>query len=159
MSNWREALSSMARGTYTPLFFQIVTYNEFRWTLVANIVGSRSADRKLRSSDCHGRSNKVSECAKRWQQSLDPDLDRSEWKDTDVSIQETNQRQPFANIYTQDQILIDAVHRYGRHWKDIQRQHFQGRSKNCIKNRYVLRPPASPNFLTFPQIYCSRSSI
>ncbi|KAK3201461.1 hypothetical protein GRF29_185g1026171 [Pseudopithomyces chartarum] len=75
-----------------------------RWTLVANVVGSRSAD----------------QCAKRWQQSLDPDLDRSEWKDTD------------------DQILIDAVHRYGRHWKDIQRQHFQGRSKNCIKNRYTV---------------------
>lgn len=38
----------------------------------------------------------------------------------------------------QDKILIDAVHRFGRHWKDIQRQHFQGRSKNCIKNRYVI---------------------
>ncbi|KAK7177313.1 DNA-binding protein [Paraphaeosphaeria sporulosa] len=75
-----------------------------RWTLVANVVGSRSAD----------------QCAKRWQQSLDPDLDRSEWRDTD------------------DEILIDAVHRLGRHWKDIQRHHFQGRSKNCIKNRYTV---------------------
>jgi hypothetical protein len=24
------------------------------------------------------------ECAKRWQQSLDPDLDRSEWRDSEV---------------------------------------------------------------------------
>ncbi|KAL5377167.1 hypothetical protein DPSP01_009979 [Paraphaeosphaeria sporulosa] len=75
-----------------------------RWTLVANVVGSRSAD----------------QCAKRWQQSLDPDLDRSEWRDTD------------------DKVLIDAVQKLGRHWKDIQRHHFQGRSKNCIKNRYTV---------------------
>ncbi|PSN71244.1 hypothetical protein BS50DRAFT_570638 [Corynespora cassiicola Philippines] len=75
-----------------------------RWTLVAGHVGSRSAD----------------QCAKRWQQSLDPDLDRSEWRDSD------------------DKILIEAVQRLGRHWKDIQRDHFQGRSKNCIKNRYTV---------------------
>lgn len=25
------------------------------------------------------------ECAKRWQQSLDPDLDRSEWREEEVS--------------------------------------------------------------------------
>ncbi|KAF9730888.1 hypothetical protein PMIN06_012399 [Paraphaeosphaeria minitans] len=75
-----------------------------KWTLVANVVGSRSAD----------------QCAKRWQQSLDPDLDRSEWQDTD------------------DKVLIDAVQKLGRHWKDIQRHHFQGRSKNCIKNRYTV---------------------
>ncbi|KAF2639514.1 hypothetical protein P280DRAFT_39259 [Massarina eburnea CBS 473.64] len=75
-----------------------------RWTLVANVVGSRSAD----------------QCAKRWQQSLDPDLDRSEWREAE------------------DKVLIDAVHRLGRHWKDIQRQHFPGRSKNCIKNRYTV---------------------
>lgn len=75
-----------------------------RWTLVANVVGSRSAD----------------QCAKRWQQSLDPDLDRSEWRDVD------------------DKVLIDAVQKLGRHWKDIQRHHFKGRSKNCIKNRYTV---------------------
>ncbi|KAF2683958.1 hypothetical protein K458DRAFT_303512, partial [Lentithecium fluviatile CBS 122367] len=77
-----------------------------RWTLVANIVGSRSAD----------------QCAKRWQQSLDPDLDRSEWCDVE------------------DKVLIEAVRRLGRHWKDIQRHHFAGRSKNCIKNRYGCLP-------------------
>ncbi|KAF2658221.1 hypothetical protein K491DRAFT_290395 [Lophiostoma macrostomum CBS 122681] len=75
-----------------------------RWTLVAEVVGSRSAD----------------QCAKRWQQSLDPDLDRSEWREIE------------------DQTLIEAVHKLGRHWKDIQRQHFPGRSKNCIKNRYTV---------------------
>ncbi|CAO2653720.1 Nn.00g031310.m01.CDS01 [Neocucurbitaria sp. VM-36] len=75
-----------------------------RWTLVANCVTSRSAD----------------QCAKRWQQSLDPDLDRSEWRDSE------------------DKILIEATQRLGRHWKDIQREHFPGRSKNCIKNRYTV---------------------
>ncbi|KAF1850728.1 uncharacterized protein K460DRAFT_274073 [Cucurbitaria berberidis CBS 394.84] len=75
-----------------------------RWTLVANCVESRSAD----------------QCAKRWQQSLDPDLDRSEWRDEE------------------DSILIEATQRLGRHWKDIQRDHFPGRSKNCIKNRYTV---------------------
>ncbi|KAF2821115.1 hypothetical protein CC86DRAFT_109350 [Ophiobolus disseminans] len=75
-----------------------------RWTLVASCVESRSAD----------------QCAKRWQQSLDPDLDRSEWRDEE------------------DHILIEATQHLGRHWKDIQREHFPGRSKNCIKNRYTV---------------------
>ncbi|KAG9195285.1 hypothetical protein G6011_00406 [Alternaria panax] len=75
-----------------------------RWTVVASCVGTRSAD----------------QCAKRWQQSLDPDLDRSEWRDPD------------------DAALLDAVQRLGRHWKDIQREHFPGRSKNDIKNRYTV---------------------
>ncbi|KAF2193230.1 hypothetical protein K469DRAFT_796062 [Zopfia rhizophila CBS 207.26] len=75
-----------------------------RWTQVAEIVGSRSAD----------------QCAKRWQQSLDPDLDRSEWRDHE------------------DKVLIKAVQQLGRHWKDIQHHHFPGRSKNCIKNRYTV---------------------
>ncbi|KAF2279219.1 uncharacterized protein EI97DRAFT_169574 [Westerdykella ornata] len=72
--------------------------------LVAELVGSRSAD----------------QCAKRWQQSLDPELDRSEWRESE------------------DQLLIEAVQRLGRHWKDIQERHFRGRSKNCIKNRYTV---------------------
>ncbi|KAF2472917.1 uncharacterized protein BDR25DRAFT_219408 [Lindgomyces ingoldianus] len=75
-----------------------------RWTLVADVVGSRSAD----------------QCAKRWQQSLNPELDRSEWRDYE------------------DKVLITAVQKLGRHWKDIQHQHFPGRSKNCIKNRYTV---------------------
>ncbi|KAF2870732.1 hypothetical protein BDV95DRAFT_67191 [Massariosphaeria phaeospora] len=75
-----------------------------RWTQVAQVVSSRSAD----------------QCAKRWQQSLDPELDRSEWRESE------------------DSILLEAVQTLGRHWKDIQRQHFPGRSKNCIKNRYTV---------------------
>lgn len=75
-----------------------------RWTLVANCVESRSAD----------------QCAKRWQQSLDPELDHSEWRDDE------------------DRLLIEATQQLGRHWKDIQREYFPGRSKNTIKNRYTV---------------------
>lgn len=93
-----------------------------RWTLVANIVGSRSAD----------------QCAKRWQQSLDPDLDRSEWSNLE------------------DKVLIEAVRKLGRHWKDVQRLHFSGRSKNCIKNRYtVLIRRYQNQGITLPPPACS----
>ncbi|RMZ70089.1 myb transcription [Pyrenophora seminiperda CCB06] len=79
---------------------------------------SSSEDRLLvQGVEQHGQS---SECAKRWQQSLDPNLDRSEWRDGD------------------DANLISAVQRLGRHWKDIQSEHFPGRSKNDIKNRYTV---------------------
>lgn len=54
-----------------------------------------------------------------------------------------------ADTESQDKVLIDAVTKLGRHWKDIQRHHFQGRSKNCIKNRCVMRPPAR-EVLTWP---------
>jgi hypothetical protein len=61
-----------------------------RWTLVANIVGTRSADRKLHLLICFIATlgaDTSPECAKRWQQSLDPDLDHSEWSDLEVSSQ------------------------------------------------------------------------
>jgi hypothetical protein len=76
----------------------------FQWTKVATCVGSRSAD----------------QCAKRWQQSLDPRLDRSEWRKAE------------------DSALLAAVERFGRHWKDIQGQYLPHRSKNCVKNRYSV---------------------
>lgn len=75
-----------------------------RWTKVATCVGSRSAD----------------QCAKRWQQSLDPCLDRSEWREDE------------------DSALLTAVNCLGRHWKDIQKQYLPRRSKNCVKNRYSV---------------------
>ena len=96
---WSEVSYWFSHDTCFPLLIE-----SCRWTLVANVVVSRSAD----------------QCAKRWQQSLDPKLDRSEWREAE------------------DKVLIDAVHRLGRHWKNIQQDHFPGRSKNCIKNRYVL---------------------
>ncbi|KAF2199792.1 transcription factor, Myb superfamily, partial [Delitschia confertaspora ATCC 74209] len=72
-----------------------------RWTVVATAVSTRSAE----------------QCAKRWQQSLNPDLDRSEWTGDE------------------DQKLMQAVGVIGRQWTQIQRMHFPERSKNAIKNR------------------------
>ncbi|KAJ4984207.1 DNA-binding protein [Stagonosporopsis vannaccii] len=76
----------------------------YQWTKVATCVSSRSAD----------------QCAKRWQQSLDPRLDRSEWRGDE------------------DAALLAAVESLGRHWKDIQEQYLPHRSKNCVKNRYSV---------------------
>ncbi|KAH6629320.1 Homeodomain-like protein [Boeremia exigua] len=76
----------------------------FQWTKVATCVSSRSAD----------------QCAKRWQQSLDPRLDRSEWRESE------------------DKALLAAVESLGRHWKDIQEQYLPHRSKNCVKNRFSV---------------------
>ncbi|KAL4915851.1 hypothetical protein BDW62DRAFT_203303 [Aspergillus aurantiobrunneus] len=75
-----------------------------RWTIVANTVKSRSAE----------------QCAKRWQHSLNPDLDRSEWTESE------------------DQTLINAVEAIGRQWTQIQCMYFTERSKNAIKNRYTI---------------------
>ena len=57
------------------------------------------------------------ECAKRWQHSLDPSLDHSEWKNHD------------------DDRLLAAVTMYGRNWKTIKDREFPGRSTTDIKNR------------------------
>lgn len=84
-----------------------------QWTKVATCVSSRSAD----------------QCAKRWQQSLDPRLDRSEWREDE------------------DLALLTAVNRLGRHWKDIQQQYLPRRSKNCVKNRYSVLARRTANHL------------
>jgi myb proto-oncogene protein len=75
-----------------------------RWTVVATCVSTRSAE----------------QCAKRWQQSLNPELDRSEWTPGE------------------DHKLMEAVSAIGRQWTQIQRLHFPDRSKNAIKNRYTI---------------------
>jgi myb proto-oncogene protein len=96
-----------------------------RWTMVAKCVSSRSAD----------------QCAKRWQQSLDPCLDRSEWREHE------------------DTALLKAVDRLGRHWKDIQQQYLPHRSKNCVKNRYsVLARRNAIQIVPYDDSLCSSSS-
>lgn len=55
---------------------------------MANCVESRSADREFLciNAGFEFLSNIYAECAKRWQQSLDPELDRSEWRDEEVRL-------------------------------------------------------------------------
>ncbi|POR35317.1 Transcriptional activator Myb [Tolypocladium paradoxum] len=62
----------------------------------------------------------VEECAKRWQFKLDPKLDRGRWSTTE------------------DQLLLKCVDEYGREWKQIQDDHYPGRSRNDLKNRYTI---------------------
>ncbi|KAI9790638.1 MAG: hypothetical protein M1816_004971 [Peltula sp. TS41687] len=82
---------------------EVIT-DSFRWTIVAPLVGTRSAE----------------QCAKRWIHSLDPTLDHSEWTPEE------------------DQCLLNAAEAHGRSWKDIQRVHYPGRSRDSIKNRYTI---------------------
>ncbi|KAI5787987.1 hypothetical protein FPQ18DRAFT_345276 [Pyronema domesticum] len=75
-----------------------------RWALVAQEVETRNGD----------------QCAKRWQDALDPNLDHSDWVDED------------------DATLLEAVEKYGRNWKTIVEQYFPRRSRLSAKNRYAL---------------------
>ncbi|KAH7036701.1 Homeodomain-like protein [Macrophomina phaseolina] len=74
-----------------------------QWPLVAEEVGTRSAD----------------QCAKRWQHSLDPNLDHSKW------------------TKEEEEKLLRVVEERGRAWKQIQTLYFPGRAANNVKNRYV----------------------
>ncbi|KAJ5963778.1 Myb transcription factor [Penicillium vulpinum] len=74
------------------------------WTVVATAVKSRNAD----------------QCAKRWKQFLDPELDRSQWTDKE------------------NKLLQEAHKKYGRRWKEIQAKYFPTRSRNAIKNQYTI---------------------
>ncbi|KAF3052401.1 hypothetical protein E8E11_011601 [Didymella keratinophila] len=106
---WHNSVAEgLRKGQWSKSEDQLLTRGVHRfgsqWTKVATCVNTRSAD----------------QCAKRWQQSLDPRLDRSEWREDE------------------DAALIAAVERLGRHWKDIQEQNLPHRSKNCVKNRYSV---------------------
>lgn len=70
------------------------------------------------------------ECAKRWQHSLDPNIDHSEWSTQD-----------------EDRLLL-AVSIHGRNWKTIGQKEFPTRSTTDIKNRWVRnRHPAQHHLL------------
>ncbi|KAF2836621.1 hypothetical protein M501DRAFT_939774 [Patellaria atrata CBS 101060] len=73
-----------------------------QWPLVSEDVRTRSGD----------------QCAKRWNQALDPAIDRSNWT-------EDEQR-----------TLLKAVREHGRSWKQIQELYFPERATNNVKNRY-----------------------
>ncbi|KAE8374212.1 hypothetical protein BDV26DRAFT_284477 [Aspergillus bertholletiae] len=95
----REVHSQLCEGRNP-----ILTRDRDRWTAVADVVKTRSAD----------------QCAKRWKQCLDPQLDRSEWTELE------NRR------------LMEACALKGRRWKEIQMEHFPTRSRNSIKNQHTI---------------------
>ncbi|KAE8356816.1 Homeodomain-like protein [Aspergillus coremiiformis] len=106
---WHNVLSGgLNKGYWTEeedkLLTQAVQTRGETWTVVADVVKTRSAD----------------QCAKRWKQCLDPQLDRSEWTELE------NRR------------LMEACAVKGRRWKEIQMEHFPTRSRNSIKNQHTI---------------------
>ncbi|KKA22032.1 hypothetical protein T310_3922 [Rasamsonia emersonii CBS 393.64] len=74
------------------------------WVSVSAAVGTRSPD----------------QCAKHWQNALDPSLTRRDWEESEVKI------------------FCEAVSLHGHHWSKIQQQAFPGRSKLDLSNRLAL---------------------
>ncbi|RYP17056.1 hypothetical protein DL765_004755 [Monosporascus sp. GIB2] len=76
-----------------------------RWNRVSGEVGTRNGD----------------QCWKRWNDSLDPNIDHSPW-----------------DANEQDSVLLKAVETLGRNWSDIVNRHFPGRTALSAKNRFSL---------------------
>ncbi|KAI1374172.1 hypothetical protein F4677DRAFT_182281 [Hypoxylon crocopeplum] len=92
-----------------------------RWTVIASKVGHRSPD----------------QCAKRWQQKLDPKLQHGGWSTKE------------------DELLLECVEKHGREWKKIQEKHYANRSRNDLKNRYTIlmrRVNSAPDVSGSPDI-------
>jgi len=73
-----------------------------KWSVVASLVETRNSG----------------QCAKRWNDTLNPEIDRSAW-----STEE-------------DQKLLDAVSNHGTSWTTIVKSYFPGRTALAAKNRY-----------------------
>ncbi|KAF9033961.1 hypothetical protein BDZ89DRAFT_947523 [Hymenopellis radicata] len=95
----------IVKGAWAPdeddRLVKAVQINGVRWSLVAAAVGTRNTD----------------QCAKRWNDTLNPAIDRSVW------TSET------------DDLLRQAVQRHGKHWSLIVKTYFPGRTGLSAKNR------------------------
>ncbi|KAH7042828.1 Homeodomain-like protein [Macrophomina phaseolina] len=104
---WSKLSGAMRKGAWTAgedaRLQAAVDRVGLRWTLVAEAVGSRHAD----------------QCAKRWQNFLDPGLERSEWTRAD------------------DERLLAAVAAHGHSWTLIRDTCLPGRSATDLKNRHT----------------------
>lgn len=90
------------------------------WSRVAQVVGTRNGDRMFFQPCLSSNStNLLVECFKRWNDVLDPAIDRSPW------------------TRDEDRILLLAIGEYGRAWKMIVDTYFPGRTGLDAKNRYV----------------------
>lgn len=112
---WSKVCATLKKGPWSSdedsRLQRGVNQHGCKWTLVAQVVESRSADRTCTSSrwvlgdGAQQADLCFVECAKRWQHSLDPHLDRSEWKPEE------------------DRLLLEAVRQYG--------MDFQARRHRC----------------------------
>ncbi|KIX05319.1 uncharacterized protein Z518_06191 [Rhinocladiella mackenziei CBS 650.93] len=103
---WSKISENIKKGNWDPgedaKLREAVTVVGTRWTQVAEMVGTRHAD----------------QCAKRWTQCLDPNIDHSDWKEEE------------------DNRLLAQVAETGRDWRKIA-ELFPGRTKLGLKNRYT----------------------
>uniref|UniRef100_A0A8H7TVQ3 Uncharacterized protein n=1 Tax=Bionectria ochroleuca TaxID=29856 RepID=A0A8H7TVQ3_BIOOC len=105
---WLKTVEVYRKGPWTAdedqrLLAAMDTYGT-RWNRVAQRVGTRNAD----------------QCAKRWQHSLDPKIDRGPWTSRE------------------DDELLKAVSELGRSWRLIASSKLPSRSPTDLKNRYEL---------------------
>ncbi|KAI7881859.1 hypothetical protein K492DRAFT_161149 [Lichtheimia hyalospora FSU 10163] len=127
---WFHSLDpSLRKGPWTEeedqLLREGVMKHPNQWSKIADMLEGRTDD----------------QCAKRWRESLDPTIDRSEW------------------TTKEDEILVEKFGEYGSQWQKIA-QHFEGRpGLHCrnrwrklqrlmqIKNDKREHPPTSTSFI------------
>nr|POF03828.1 transcription factor myb52 [Quercus suber] len=83
-----------------------------RWVLVASKVETRNGD----------------QCAKRWNEHLNPELDRSPWTAEEAIVP----------ISSDEERLLNLVEQYGNNWKPIASSFFESRAPLALKNKYSL---------------------
>jgi hypothetical protein len=81
---------------------EAVEKHSTKWSLVASMVDTRNSG----------------QCAKRWNDTLNPEIDRSAWS------------------ADEDAKLLDAVNTHGTSWTTIVKSNFPGRTALAAKNRY-----------------------
>ncbi|KAI1081860.1 hypothetical protein F5B20DRAFT_569432 [Whalleya microplaca] len=95
-------------GTWSPAedgrLREAVSKHGTRWVAVANEVGTRNGD----------------QCAKRWNENLNPDIDHSPW------------------TAREDKLLLHLVDVYGHNWKFMANSFLEARAPLALKNRYSL---------------------
>ncbi|KAJ6184619.1 hypothetical protein N7519_005920 [Penicillium mononematosum] len=105
---WYKMADAYRKGPWTEeedqSLLQAISAYGTRWNQVSQHVGTRNAD----------------QCAKHWQHSLDPSIDRSPWTAQD------------------DEALLSAVLELGRAWRLVASTKFPFRSPTDLKNRYEL---------------------
>lgn len=106
---WHNVVAGgMNKGHWTDaedkLLIDAVNTHGKSWTVVADVVKTRNAE----------------QCSKRWKQSLDPQLNRSQWTEEE------------------NKLLLEAYKIKGSQWKEIQVEYFPTRSRNTIKNQFTI---------------------
>ncbi|KAK7449167.1 hypothetical protein VKT23_013317 [Stygiomarasmius scandens] len=94
-----------------------------KWILIAAVVHTRNSD----------------QCAKRWNDTLNPSIDRTNW-----SCEE-------------DALLLEAVKKHGKLWSQIVKTYFPGRTGLSAKNRYHSISRTRVKFNRKPSIRCPSS--